>query len=280
MMDKWNLIIDVPKCENCHNCTLSVKDEYVGNSFPGYSEAMPLHGADWIKISRKVRGTGHLTDVAYLPTMCNHCDDAPCVKVGGGAVKKREDGIVIVDPVAAKGRKDIVASCPYGAISWNEELSLPQHWTFDAHLLDQGWKEPRAAQVCPTGAIKSVKCSDETMKSLAVAERLETLRPDLNTRPRVYYKGLYRFTKAFVGGSLVAESAAGLDCVEGASVTLSRDGRALQTTKSDAFGDFKFDGLDPESGAYVVSAEASGKGRVEVQVDVSDSVALGQLKMS
>ena len=67
-----------------------------------------------------------MIDVAYVPTMCNHCDNAPCVAKGGGAVTKRDDGIVIIDPVKAKGRKDLVETCPYGHIWWNEELQVPQ----------------------------------------------------------------------------------------------------------------------------------------------------------
>ena len=43
-MKKWNLIIDVDNCNNCHMCTLATKDEYVGNNFPGYSAEMPKRG--------------------------------------------------------------------------------------------------------------------------------------------------------------------------------------------------------------------------------------------
>mgnify|MGYP006171339505 CR=1 FL=1 len=50
-------------------------------------------------------------------------------------VAQTADGIVIIDPVKSKGRKDLVESCPHGQIWWNEELQLPQKWIFDAHLL-------------------------------------------------------------------------------------------------------------------------------------------------
>ena len=108
-----------------------------------------------------------MIDIAYVPTMCNHCDNAPCLAKGGGAVTKRDDGIVIVDPVKAKGRKDLVESCPYGHIWWNEELQLPQIWPFDAHLLDQGWKQTRGQQACPTGAMKAIKVEDDEMARIA-----------------------------------------------------------------------------------------------------------------
>ncbi len=122
-MNKWNMIIDVAECTNCNLCTLAAMDEYVGNEFPGYSAPMPKHGHKWINILQKERGQVPTIDIAYVPTMCNHCDNAPCIAKGGGAVTKRDDGIVLIDPVKAKGRKDLVDACPYGHIWWNEELS-------------------------------------------------------------------------------------------------------------------------------------------------------------
>ncbi len=89
--------------------------------------------------------------------MCNQCDNAPCVAKGGGAVKKRDDGIVLIDPDKAKGRKDLVDACPYGHIWWNEEHQVPQAWNFDAHLIDQGWQQTRGHQSCPTGAMRAIR---------------------------------------------------------------------------------------------------------------------------
>lgn len=135
-MKKWNLIIKVGRCENCQNCVIAARDEHVGNDFPGYAAPAAAGAASPIRILRRVQGRSHMVDTTYLPVMCNHCDDAPCVRAGDGAVRKRADGIVIIDPDKARGRKDIVKSCPYKAIVWNEELQLPQTWIFDAHLLD------------------------------------------------------------------------------------------------------------------------------------------------
>ena len=125
-MKKWNMIIDVAECTNCHLCTLATMDEYVGNEWPGYSKPMPKHGHKWMNILQKERGQLPMIDIAYVPTMCNHCDDAPCLAKGEGAVVKRDDGIILIDPDKAKGRKDLVDACPYGHIWWNEEHQVPQ----------------------------------------------------------------------------------------------------------------------------------------------------------
>ena len=279
-MSQWNLIIDVERCENCNNCVLANKDEYVGNDFPGYSAPQALHGTGTIRIQRRVRGEGHMVDAAYLPTMCNHCDDAPCMKAAGAdVIRKRADGIVIIDPVKAKGRKDLVEACPYGSIVWNEERQLPQAWIFDAHLLDQGWKEPRCAQSCPTDCIKAVKTDAAEMARLVDEQKLEVLKPELKTRPRIYYRNLHRYAKHFVGGSVVAAIKGRRECVHGAGVTLLMEGRVLQETVTDAFGDFKFDALDTASGRYVVKVTHEGLGNASVEAAAGQTTVLGEIEL-
>ena len=42
-----------------------------------------------------------------------HCDEAPCIDAApDGAVYKRPDGLVIIDPVKAAGRPEIVGQLP------------------------------------------------------------------------------------------------------------------------------------------------------------------------
>ncbi|MCL4854559.1 MAG: hypothetical protein KJZ78_24630 [Bryobacteraceae bacterium] len=249
-MKKWNLIVDVAECHNCHNCFVTCKDEYVDNDFPGYSARQPLHGHKWINIIAKERGRFPRVEAAFVPTMCNHCDDAPCIAAGRGAVSKRSDGIVIIDPQRAVGRKDLIEACPYGAIWWNEELQLPQAWTFDAHLLDRGWKKPRCVQSCPTGALKSLNISDEEMAEIVEAEGLRPLAPEHGTKPRVYYKNLHLYDRLLIVGCVLAEKAGVVDCLKGARIELVKDGQVKCAALSDAFGEFKIDALHANSGSY------------------------------
>ncbi len=277
-MKKWNMIIDVAECTNCNLCTLSLMDEYVGNEWPGYSAPMPRHGHRWIDIRQKERGQGTMIDVAYVPTMCNHCDNAPCVAEGKGAVTKRDDGIVIIDPVKAKGRKDLVETCPHGQIWWNEELQIPQAWTFDAHLLDQGWQQTRGHQACPTGAMRAIKVEDEEMARIAGEQELEVMKPEAGTKPRVYYKNLWRYSKCFIGGSVSAEANGAVDCVEGATVRLLKDGAPVATTTTDNYGDFKFDRLNEGSGRYSVEISALGRSKT-VEATLGESRNLGEIRL-
>jgi len=279
-MTKWNLIIDVAECHNCHNCVVAAKDELVGNEFPGYTAPHPVQGPGVIRIERHVRGTGHHVDAAYLPRLCNHCDAAPCVKAGAGAVRKRDDGIVIFDPVACRGRRDLVDACPYGAVVWNEEQQLPQTWFFDAHLLDGGWNEPRCVTVCPTRALQAVKTDDQTMAARARADGLRVLQPDLGTRPRVYYRHLERFDTVFVAGSVVRMAGSTPECVEDAVVELFRAGQKVASTATDAFGDFRLDGLAAASGPHELRIAHPVLGSTRLEVDLAaSSVVLGDVRL-
>ena len=278
-MSKYNLIIDVAECTNCNLCTLATMDEYVGNEWPGVAAAMPRNGHNWIRILTKERGQAPMIDVAFVPTTCNHCDDAPCMKADhDGAITKRDDGIVIIDPVKAKGRKDLVDACPYGHIWWNDELQLPQAWPFDAHLLDQGWDKTRGHQVCPTGAMRAIKVEDAEMARLARDEQLDVMKPELGTKPRVYYRNLWRYSKCFIGGSVSAESNGAVDCVEDASVRLLKSGATVAEITTDNYGDFKFDRLDEGSGRYTVEISGLGR-RKSVDVELGVSVNLGEIRL-
>jgi Fe-S-cluster-containing dehydrogenase component len=282
-MKKWNMIIDVAECTNCQLCTLSAMDEYVGNDWPGYAAPMPKHGHRWIDILQKERGQFPFIDIAYVPTMCNHCDDAPCIKAAtDGAITKRDDGIVIIDPVKAKGHRELVEACPYGHIWWNEELQLPQAWPFDAHLLDQGWTKTRGHQACPTGAMRAVKLEDAEMAQMAADEELEVIKPELGTKPRVWYRNLWRYDTAFIGGSISSEADGVIDCVEGARVSLVTDGKTVAETETDNYGDFKFDRLEENSGGYTVEIAAAADGAhgaKSIDVELTDSIYLGEIRL-
>ena len=280
-MSKWNMIIDVAECTNCQLCTLSAMDEYVDNDWPGYSAAMPKHGHRWIDILQKERGQVPTIDIAYVPTMCNHCDNAPCIKAAGdGVIAKREDGIVLIDPEKAKGRKDLVDACPYGHIWWNEEREIPQAWPFDAHLIDDGWSQTRGQQACPTGAMRAVKLDDAEMARMAEDEGLDVMKPEIGTKPRVYYRNLWRYTTAFIAGSISTEEGGVVDCVEDAAVSLIKDGNTVAEAKSDNYGDFKFDRLEENSGDYTIEISSGDGLSASIDARLGASVYLGEIRLS
>ena len=132
--------------------------------------------------------------------------------------------------------------------------------------------------------MRAIKVEDAEMAQMARAEGLEVMRPGIGAKesgakPRVYYRNLWRYSKCFIGGTLSAEANGIVDCVEGASVRLSKNGRMLAETLSDNYGDFKFDKLDENSGRYTVEISAPGRPKRTVEANLGASINLAEIKL-
>ena len=270
-MKGWHLVVDIALCHDCNNCFLADKDEFTGNDFMPWSVAQPAHGHHWMHLRRKERGQHPLVQAVYLPTPCMHCDEAPCL-TPDGAVYKRPDGLVIIDPVKARGRRDILTSCPYSVIYWNEERQVPQKCTGCAHLLDDGWTQTRCTQVCPTGALTFACAEEHEFQQRVRRDGLRPWRDELGTRPRVYYRNLQRWERSFVGCTVVLGDTD--DCGGGARLTVLRDGDVVGAAVADFFGEAVVDGLDP-GGDYTLRVAAEGYEDAELTVRVVESVNAG-----
>ena len=273
-MIKYGMVIDVNKCTGCYNCFLACKDEYAGNDYLPYSAAQPLSGQYWMQVIERERGAYPKVKVAYTPIPCMQCDHAPCIKASSGdALYERDDGIVIIDPGKAAGRKEVVSACPYRVIYWNEERNIPQKCTFCAHLLDKGWKEPRCVEACPTGALVFGNLNDpESDISKIVSRReVETLHPEFGLKGGVSYIGL---PKRFIAGEVVLADRSN-ECAEGVKVTLI-NGEDTRTIETDNYGDFEFDGL-PHNRSYTIRVDHEGYGSQEMTVQSRLDINLGEV---
>jgi len=251
-MSKFHIVVDLAKCVGCHSCIMACKDEHCGNCWLPYTDEQRREDEKWIRIKRVERGNYPHAQVHYLPSICNHCDNAACIKAFPDVFYKREDGIVMIDAVKAKGRPEIKDACPFGAIDWNEDLQVAQKCTGCAHLLDSDWKEPRCVQVCPLRALRIVKCEDGDFEKLAMVKGLEPLHGSA-AKPRVVYKNLHLYKSVFVCGAVETTGKDGLKtCAKGVQVDLCKGNEVVASTVTDMFGDFYFDKLEKNSGEYIV----------------------------
>jgi Fe-S-cluster-containing dehydrogenase component len=276
-MTRYAMTIDLNSCIGCYNCQIACKDEHVGNDFPPIAVSQPTFGHFWMSIEEKERKLSpSRIKVVYIPRQCQHCGDAACIKAAqNGAVYRRPDGIVIIDPEKAVGQKQLVDACPNGAIFWNEEKNLPQKCTFCAHLLDDGWAEPRCVQTCPTNCIHFGDLDDPDSKISRFEEgkNSEALRPELNTRPSVRYIGL---PKPHLSGTIIYG-----DRKESASnvmVTLTAPSGKETPSETDAFGDFAFDNVD--MGKHSLRCDAEGYSRCIRKFDITgDIMYFGEISL-
>lgn len=105
-MTRWAMVIDTARCIGCGACTIACKTE---NATPGDVWYAPVFEEEV--------GEYPDTRMEFLPTLCNHCEDAPCIKACPTvALSRRDDGIVLVDDDACIGSRACMNACPYGAL--------------------------------------------------------------------------------------------------------------------------------------------------------------------
>lgn len=246
------MIIDLAICNGCHNCQIACKDEHCVNDWSPIAKPQPETGQFWNKVIPLERGTVPKVQVTYHHSMCQHCEDAPCLSAcNTQAIYRRPDGIVIIDPEKCQGNKLCMEACPYeNVVYFNTDLNIAQKCTFCAHLLDQGWTETRCTDVCPTGALTFGDEDDPHIRELMVGA--EALRPDLPTRPRVYYRNL---PQRWIAGAVYDADAD--ECIVGATVTATNvETGAIVSATSDHFGDFWL--RDLAEGSYALLIEMDG----------------------
>ena len=244
------MVIDLARCNGCYNCQIVCKDEHVGNDWLPIAKSQPDTGQFWNKTYDMVRGSVPKVKITYHHSLCQHCDDAPCIKAcTTKAIYKRDDGIVIIDPEKCRGHQMCIAACPYpDVLYFNDSLNITQKCTFCAHLLDKGWTDTRCTDACPTGGM--VFGEEEELKDLIA--QAEPLRPDLNVKPRVYYLNL---PKKFIAGAIFDQEAD--KCTNGASVTaVNVETGEKKVTSTDSYGDFWL--KDLKDGKYNLLIEKKG----------------------
>lgn len=128
----------------------------------------------------------------FVPKICNHCDNPPCVQVCPvGATFKTPDGVILVDSDYCIGCRYCIQACPYGARFLNPENKTAEKCTFCYHRLVKGLL-PACVEVCPTQA----RVFGETKKKASPLMRFKrmnkigVLKPALNTDPKVFYANL------------------------------------------------------------------------------------------
>lgn len=197
---RHGMVIDTTRCIGCHACTMACKQE------KGTPPEMW-----WSKVIVSETGKFPHTHLTFLPLLCMHCKNPPCVDVcPTGASFKREDGIVIVDYDKCMGCGYCRVACPYDARTFVEELKphypgrgltpyeqvmyekhqagVAEKCDFCAGRLARG-EEPACVKTCVAYARHFGDLDDpdsEVSRLIAKRDGFQ-LSPELGTDPSVYY---------------------------------------------------------------------------------------------
>jgi len=244
-------LVNPDVCNGCHNCQIVCKDEHCGNDWSPYAKPQPDTGQFWCKLEERVRGTVPLTRISYWPVI--GAQDEALREYAPEILQDREDGIIVIDPEKAAGRKDVADK--FEGVYWNERLQIPQGCTGCAHLLDNGWSVPRCVDACMTDALLWVDEAD-------IPENAEKL----SEGSHVYY---VNFPKRFIGATVVDYAAD--EVVIGARVMLKdAQGAVVAQTETDDFGDFIFKQVDAASFTVEIAKDGYESQSIAVNTENAD----------
>ena len=201
----WGMGIDINKCIGCGRCADACKNE---NDVP----REPFFFRTWVERYRVMEDKEILIDSPngavdgfeneatdktvtrsfFVPKICNHCDNPPCVQVCPvGATFKSMDGVILIDSEYCIGCRYCIQACPYGARYIDPVRKTADKCTFCYHRIIDG-KLPVCVEVCPTQAriFGEVKKKSSPLVRFMRMNKIGVLKPSLNTEPKVYYANL------------------------------------------------------------------------------------------
>jgi len=202
----YAFVVDVSRCIGCGQCVraCSVENNVPEGQFRTWIERYVVT-PDGVHVDSPQGGmngfdevdealAGEAINSFFVPKLCNHCAEAPCIQVCPvGATYRSPEGFVLVDSEHCIGCSYCVQACPYGVRFINSENRIADKCTWCYHRVSQG-KLPACVTVCPTRARLFGDLNDPNSEVARVrqADQWHVLKPEAHTSSMCLYLGLPR----------------------------------------------------------------------------------------
>ncbi|MEN8200113.1 MAG: 4Fe-4S dicluster domain-containing protein [Thermodesulfobacteriota bacterium] len=173
---------------DCIDCELCLKACRQTNSVPegGYRTDI---------LERSVPINPEQRERVFMPILCNQCNQPPCTRVcpTRATYKDRTTGIIMMNPDKCIGCKTCMATCPYNARYFNEEIRAIDkcNFCFDTKLKESGGKTTACASACPAGVRVFGDLTDPESHAYKLIHTPDkvfwVLRPEQDTLPNIFY---------------------------------------------------------------------------------------------
>ena len=203
----YAFVVDVAKCIGCGKCVEACKRE---NNVPDgvtrtWVERYVATDEGFYIDSPQAALNGFPEDVpeelqkkakwaAFVPKLCNHCREAPCVQVCPvGATFRSDEGFVLVDPEHCIACGYCMQGCPYGVRFINPVSHIADKCTWCYHRVVNDLV-PACATICPTGSRQFGDLNDPESAPAKVfaADDYSVLKPGMHTESVCFYLNLPR----------------------------------------------------------------------------------------
>lgn len=127
----------------------------------------------------------------YLPKLCVHCSNPPCVDACpvDAIYKREEDGSVLISEEQCQGNRKCIQACPYKEIYFNAVRGIAQKCIFCFPRIEQG-VAPACCKQC-VGRLHHVSFTDDeegpVYKLVKKWEVALPLHLEYGTEPNVFY---------------------------------------------------------------------------------------------
>ena len=137
------IVVNIDRCTGCYACQVACKMQ----------NEVAL-GLAWNKV-KIVGPVGEYPNmVRYpLPTMCQECENAPCLEVcpTGATYRDEETGVILIDSEQWIGCQACMQACPYGQRCYNEQAGVVEKCNLCHDLTAKG-ELPACVKSCSAGA--------------------------------------------------------------------------------------------------------------------------------